>query len=632
MNLPYAHSPFSPNKNASPRRRTRRSTRSATSPTRIESLESRLLFSAYTVTSLADDGSAGTLRAVVAQVNLDSSPDTITFASGLSGTMSLTSQIELSGADVSVAGPGASSITIDGGGATSLFRVDYGINVSFSGLTFANGFAGAGGAINSSGNTSVADCVFNNNNAPGVGGAIYSDGSLTVADSTFTNNTTGGEGGAVYVNSASADISGSTFSDNSATNGGNGGAVDDNSGSLTIENSTFAANSADGEGGALFETGGALTVTNATLSTNSAGASGGGLFVDAGSGNTTLYNTIVAGNLFAGSTTPSDIGGSLDQNLLPTMSPSSNNLIGTGGSGGLSNGVNANIVGVASAGLSALANNGGPTETMALLASSQAINAGNNALALDASGNALANDQRGAGFPRIINTTVDIGAFESTLIPINITLTPTLTVANDTATVDHRTTLTATLLDATNKPLAHKKITFMLNGVTVGTERTNAEGIATLCMHLTNINPGTYATGITATYAGDSVNPAVSGTGTLTVNDAPICGHDLDVALLNNKAVAIVEFQQNRAGAMASDFTVTIDWGDGSTPTQGVVTMGAGHVVRFHVESTYTYPPVTAKTTYTITTTIKSIYGATLTLTRKITIFPPPVPVVKKHK
>ena len=57
-----------------------------------------------------------------------------------------------------------------------------------------------------------------------------------------------------------------------------------------------------------------------------------------------------------------------------------------------------------------MANNGGPTQTLALLAGSPAIDAGFNALALDPNGNSLITDQR--GFARIANGTVDIGSYE----------------------------------------------------------------------------------------------------------------------------------------------------------------------------------------------------------------------------
>ena len=94
-------------------------------------------------------------------------------------------------------------------------------------------------------------------------------------------------------------------------------------------------------------------------------------------------------------------------------SASAYNLIGTGGSGGLVNGINGNQVGVADPGLGPLADNGGPTQTIALLPGSPAIDAGSNALAVDpTTGQPLTTDQRGPGFLRIVNGTVDIGAFE----------------------------------------------------------------------------------------------------------------------------------------------------------------------------------------------------------------------------
>ncbi|MEP7038175.1 MAG: carboxypeptidase-like regulatory domain-containing protein, partial [Acidobacteriota bacterium] len=60
-----------------------------------------------------------------------------------------------------------------------------------------------------------------------------------------------------------------------------------------------------------------------------------------------------------------------------------------------------------------LADNGGATQTHKLMSDSPAINAGSNALAVDQNNTALTTDQRGAGFPRINDGTVDIGAFES---------------------------------------------------------------------------------------------------------------------------------------------------------------------------------------------------------------------------
>jgi hypothetical protein len=114
-----------------------------------------------------------------------------------------------------------------------------------------------------------------------------------------------------------------------------------------------------------------------------------------------VHNTLIAGN-FRGATRD-DVSGALDPG-------GDYNLIGDGtGMTGCSNGVNGNQVGSASAPidplLEPLADNGGPTQTMALLPGSPAIDAGNNAYATDW-------DQRGAPFRRIVNGVIDIGAFE----------------------------------------------------------------------------------------------------------------------------------------------------------------------------------------------------------------------------
>lgn len=173
-------------------------------------------------------------------------------------------------------------------------------------------------------------------------------GTLTVLDSTIADNFTSGSYAGVTVGLL----------------GGDGGGID-NAGSLTVVDSTIAYNQALNPGG------------------------GGGLYDEAGS-TTTLDNTIVALN--------TDSGGADDIAGLALFPTSGYNLVGIDETGSLTNGVNGNLVGVTNPGLGPLTDNGGPTETMALLPGSPAIDAGSNALvAIDpATGPPIGTDQRGA--------------------------------------------------------------------------------------------------------------------------------------------------------------------------------------------------------------------------------------------
>jgi hypothetical protein len=171
------------------------------------------------------------------------------------------------------------------------------------------------------------------------------------------------------------------------------------------------------------------TITANRVISGSGGVFGGGINAEGGAPQ--LSNTIVAGN-FQGaspSTTANDIAGSV-------AAASAFNLIGTGGSGGLTNGVNSNQVGVSNVGLGTLASNGGPTQTVALLSGSPAIDRGSNTYVKTGE-----TDER--GFARIVNNIVDIGAFE-----VQTTSTPP---ANQTAAHGVATTFNlGSFADASN--------------------------------------------------------------------------------------------------------------------------------------------------------------------------------------
>ena len=361
----------------------------------VEGLEGRILLSGsptiYTVTSVgngtAGAGTAGTLPYVISQANADANPagstidfDPTVFSSPQ--TIALASTLELSetAGPVSIEGLGSGVVTISGNNAVRVFLVDSGVTATISDLTISNGSA-----------------------ADGEGGGIRNDGTLTVTDSTIAGNSAPDDGGGIFNNTGVLNVTDSTIADNYF------GGIWNSSGTLTVTNSTIAGNSSL-EGAGIWNSSGTLTVTNSTIAGNLdfSNGSGAGLYVFGGTA--ALNNTIVALNTRSSDGGASDIATSTAGAISPS---SAYNLIGTGGSGGLIDGTNGNQVGVANPGLDTLASNGGPTQTIALLANSPTINAGSNDLAIDpTTQQPLLTDQRGAGFPRIVHGTVDIGAFE----------------------------------------------------------------------------------------------------------------------------------------------------------------------------------------------------------------------------
>ncbi len=241
-----------------------------------------------------------------------------------------------------------------------------------------------------SGNTVIGTAL-------GSGGGIYNRyGNTTVINSTIADNSTemtrdfgSGDGGGIFSRNGDLEVINSTVSGNSAfgKNRTDGGGIYSRNGNLTVVNSTISYNSTAGisaDGGGIFSSNGTATITNSTLSHNSADALGGGLF---NGGTTNLTNTIIANSI--------GLDCVLNNNRIGTKA---NNLIEDGSCNPFLSG---------DPGLQPLQNNGGSTETQALLSNSIAIDAGDNANAVG-----LLFDQRGPFFDRIVNGTVDIGAYE----------------------------------------------------------------------------------------------------------------------------------------------------------------------------------------------------------------------------
>lgn len=297
---------------------------------------------------------------------------------------------------------------------------DYGINnggtATIINTTISNN--PSGGVINNGTMTMTGGLVTGNGNHGILLGNISAGTSSLLNGVTITNNsavgTNGNGGGGVFISSIASTIMNCLISNN--TTDGFGGGIRNGGGKATIINTTISGNSASGGGGGMDIVDGGLenlVAINVTITNNHAGT-GAGVFRE--SGPVRLKNSIVAGNSFFSGPSTSDISGTID-------STSSFNLIGTGGAGGLTNGVNNNQVGVADAKLGPLANNGGPTQTHALLANSPALDAGDNCVTDvahcgDAAIAQILTDQRGLvrsvdGPDANTTATIDIGAYEA---------------------------------------------------------------------------------------------------------------------------------------------------------------------------------------------------------------------------
>ncbi len=340
-----------------------------------------------------------------------------------------------------------------GGGAIN----NYG-TLTVQNSTIANNSAAYGGGISNEGSATITASTVSNNTASDGGGGIANSGtpsalaSLTVTGSsvsgnggdfgagidngygtvhlsgdTVSNNTTisEGAGGGIYngsnVNGLSAlTITGSTLSGNGAP-GGVGGAIDNdlgtasvgysllsgntaysgggvaNSGTATVTSSSLVADNATQYGGGLDNSaGGSFSAAGTTVSGNGAGYEGGGIY---NAGTTTLTTTIVAN-----STSGLDCSG-------PIVSTGYNlDDDGSCGFGGTS--LSDVPSGLSSSGLQ---NNGGPTQTIALVPGSSAVGA------VPSSALCAGTDQRGAARP----VPCDIGAYDSAGLAQVITFTST---------------------------------------------------------------------------------------------------------------------------------------------------------------------------------------------------------------
>jgi hypothetical protein len=379
------------------------------------------------VTNTNDSG-PGSLRDALAIAN---DGDTID-ATGVSGTILLTSRELQITHNVTINGPGAGNLAVNGNGTFRVFE-NFTSTVSISGFTITNGLTadenGGGGILNRGGLTLSDDSIVSNHAftqpADGIGGGISNSAgaALTVIGCTINDNGTNCAGGGIYSSNAQLVFMDSTISGNAAQAVGPpcvgfGGGIFSFGGTATVANSTISGNAAfAGGGGIRNDGGGTLTVINSTITENSAAfVFGGGISND---GNLTVTNSTMSGNSAPTGGAIDNIGTTTIGDTVLDAGASGGTIFNRGGTvtslgynlasdngGGVLNGpgdqINTDPM------LGPLQNNGGPTFTHALLPGSPAIDAGDPSFSPPP-----LYDQRGSPFHRVFDGHIDIGSFEA---------------------------------------------------------------------------------------------------------------------------------------------------------------------------------------------------------------------------
>ncbi|MFL5796423.1 MAG: choice-of-anchor Q domain-containing protein [Actinomycetota bacterium] len=305
-------------------------------------------------------------------INAATAGDTLDVSGHCTGNFTINKNLTLQGDGATV---------LDGNHTGSTVTVATGVNATLSDLTVTGGTAAFGGGIDNTGTVTVQDSTVSGNTANGAsGGGIFNNaGTVTVQDSTVSGNTAtasfAAAGGGIFTNTGTVTVQDSTVSGNT-TNGNPafGGGIHINGGTVTVQDSTVSGNTVNG-GGVAF---------------------GGGINIG---GTASVTATIVSGNSVSGA-------GTFGPDCNGSFTSGGYNLIGN--TKDCSGFVGTDLQNVDPK-LDTLKDNGGPTQTMGLLAGSPALNA----IPLTAGGACMVGqttDQRGA--PRPQGVGCEIGALE----------------------------------------------------------------------------------------------------------------------------------------------------------------------------------------------------------------------------
>lgn len=445
-----------------------------------------------------------------------------------------------------------SNSTISGNGAYYGGGIKSSGTLMVSNTTISGNIAEDGGGLAVSGSVTISASVLSNNFAEFACALLIDSGNVTVSNSTISGNRSGGSAaGGTIINGGTLTISNTTISGNRGT--GSSGGID-NFRALTISSSMISGNAGEMAGG--IQNRGTASISSCTISGNMAGYASGIL----NSGTLTVSDSTVSGNTggyFAGAianlaengsdanavllnstianNTTSDFsqGGSqlysgqetgtgqatvqLSNTLIAGDGSRPNVAAGVGGSF-VSHGHNLSTDNASgfltgpgdlintSPLLGPLQDNGGPTQTMAILPGSPALDAGDNTL-VPAS---VTSDQRGPGYNRIMDGTVDMGAFEAQAVT-TVTASPTSSLYGQVVT------FTATVVSEGQSPNAGTVVFWDGNTALSGPVAV-ADGQARFSTAV--LSPGMHR--ITAFYSATPAFYASSGGTTLTITPAPL--------------------------------------------------------------------------------------------------------------
>ncbi len=430
-----------------------------------------------------------------------------------------------------------------------MFQIETGVEAAISGLTIANGSAASGGGVYNQGTTQLTDCTVSGNFASGNGGGLF------------------------------------------------------NSGTIILTDCTVSGNSAVADGGGLASSG-TVETYSCTLSGNSAVVGGG--IANLNAATATLEDTIVAGNTRAG-VLPSDIGGNNAMHVVGTY-----DLVGTGGSGGISNGSGNDIVlsGLTGLGLAPLGNYGGLTETIALLPGSPAIGAGIQENGVEA-------DQRGEPLD---SPNPDIGAFQSqgfTLTPVTGSTPQTTTTGSNFAE-----SLSITITpNNPEEPVAGGIVNFTLTPASDGASATLSSTTAVIGTNGTahvdataNATAGTYS--VTASAAGarsrdftltNLYSPTFSnvnsqsvpyGTAIVTVTGTLADGSEIPVGL--TVVITLGTDEQYPTVGAAGNFMAPLD-------ASSLTAAGSPYTITYSFAGWSTFTPAMTTSTLTVTPLVPTV-------------------------